>query len=346
MSKKTITIIIPAYNEEKTIASCINSCLIQTRKADQIIVVNDGSTDNTSQILELYEGFITVVTNEVATGNKSRAQEIGIEATTSEIFVATDGDTILDPHFLKQIEKDFIDDPKTAAVAGYIKSTKHNYLTSARELDYVVGQDLYKYAQSCINFIVIIPGCAGAFRTSLFRDGTINLEHDTLTEDLDFTYKIHAAGLPIKFNMNAIAYTQDPHTLSSYINQIKRWYSGGWQNFRKHFGIMKYKPNAALFLSLNYIEGLIFSLLFFVLPVINIYLFLYFFAFYFFIGAVIGLYAAIRRRRIDLFLYSPVSSMLRIMHAWLFLEQFFMEIILKKNNMVWFHPERRMSSTQ
>lgn len=341
MSKVTIAILIPAHNEEKMIASCVSSCLAQTRPADQIIVVNDGSTDGTAKILASFGDRITVITTEKATGNKSRAQEIGIKAITADVFVATDGDTILDEHFLEHIEYEFTMYPQTASVAGYVQSMKGNYLTAAREIDYVFGQDLYKYAQACIGYVFVIPGCAGAFKTQLFRDGTICFDHDTLTEDLDFTFKLHMAGLSIRFNPNAISYTQDPWTMNSYINQMRRWYAGGWQSFRKHFKIMFRQPNAALILSLNYIEGLVFSFLMFVTLFVNVYVFVNLFFLYFAIGTVVGAYAAVRRRRFDLLLYSPVGTFLRMLHAYLFLEQFCIEIILDHKNMVWFHPERR-----
>jgi cellulose synthase/poly-beta-1,6-N-acetylglucosamine synthase-like glycosyltransferase len=345
MAKPTIAILIPAHNEEKMIASCVWSCLTQTRPANQIIVVNDGSTDGTRDILARYGDRITVVTTEVATGNKSKAQEIGIKHITTDIFIATDGDTVLDEHFLEHIEREFIEHPEVGAVAGYVQSMKGNYLTAAREIDYVFGQDLYKYAQACIGYVFVIAGCAGAFKTSLFRDGTIHFDHDTLTEDLDFTYTLHEAGIPIRFNMNAVAYTQDPHTLSSYVNQMRRWYAGGWQAFLKHWRIMLREPNAALLLSLNYIEGLVFSFLFFVTLFINTYIFFKLFLLYFVIGTVIGAYAAIRRKRIDLLLYSPVGTFLRALHAYLFLEQFFIEVVLDRKNMIWFHPERRVKTT-
>lgn len=341
MTRPTITILIPAHNEEKMIASCVDSCLLQTRAADQIIVVNDGSTDHTGAILSRYGDGITVITNNTATGNKSRAQEIGIKHITTDIFIATDGDTVLDEHFVENIEREFVEHPETAAVAGYVQSMKGNYLTAAREIDYVFGQDLFKYAQACIGYIFVISGCAGAFRTQLFRDGTIHFDHDTLTEDLDFTYTLHEAGLPIRFNPNAISYTQDPHTLSSYINQMRRWYAGGWQAFKKHYKIMFRQPNAALILSLNYIEGLVFSFLLFVTLFVNPYIFVQLFLLYFVIGAFIGAYAALRRKRIDLFLYSPFATLLRVVHAYLYLEQFCIEIVLDHKNMVWFHPERR-----
>jgi N-acetylglucosaminyltransferase len=139
----TIAILVPAYNEEQMIRSCLDSCLNQTRPADQIIVVNDGSTDRTGAILASYGSKITVLTNHTPTGNKSLAQEIGIAAVTSTIFIATDGDTILDKNFVAEVEKSFRENESISAFAGQVQSTAFNYLTAIREIDYVIGQDIY-----------------------------------------------------------------------------------------------------------------------------------------------------------------------------------------------------------
>ena len=202
-----ITILIPCHNEEKSIAKCVDSCLNQTRSADQIFVINDGSNDGSDKILTRYGDKIEVLTIPFATGNKSRAQEKGLQHVTGDILVTTDGDTILDKDFLKHIEKDFLD-PNVKAVGGYVKSIKYNWLTACRALDYAVGQNIDKVAQDYIDYMFVIPGAAGAFRTEVFK--TLGFDHDTLTEDLDFTYKLHKFGHKIKYDKKAICYTTDP----------------------------------------------------------------------------------------------------------------------------------------
>lgn len=338
----TFSILIPAHNEEKMISSCVDSCLAQTRKPDEIIVINDGSTDRTAEILRSYGNQITVISIDKATGNKSKAQEIGVRYVTTDILIATDGDTILDKDFVKHIEAEFEADRDTAVVMGYVQSTQHNILTALREIDYTIGQDLYKRAQQYIGFILVIPGCAGAFQTKLFRNGAITFDHDTLTEDLDFSYKINQLGLPIKFNHKAKVYTQDPPTLHSYINQMRRWYGGGWQNLKKHYPIIMSNPKASLVLSTMYLEGLAFSAIILITPFINILLFLKLMVAYIAIGIVLSTYAAIIKKRLDLFLVSPLFSFLPLINSFILMEQFFKEIILNQKNMTWFHPERAL----
>lgn len=334
-----ISLIIPCHNEEMSIYKCVESCLNQTRRPDQILVVNDGSTDRSGEILALFGDAIEVLTIPVATGNKSHAQERGLAHVKGDIFIATDGDTVLHPEFVKYIEEDFANDEKVVAVGGYVKSLKYNWLTACRELDYIVGQDLYKVAQAHINALFVIPGCAGAFKTEIFKQH-IHFDHDTLTEDLDFTYKLHEQYFKIAYDKRAIAYTQDPATLPQYINQMRRWYCGGWQNLKKHYRIFG-KPNNSLQLALTYAEGLIFSVALFLLFFINIRFFQLLILPYLAFMLFLGIYGWITRRRPDLFYYSPLYMILIFVHAAIFLEQFWKEIILNRTNLSWFHPERR-----
>lgn len=346
MSEKnrlTFSILIPAHNEEKMISSCVKSCLAQTRRPDEIIVINDGSTDKTAEILRGYGNQITVISIDKATGNKSKAQEIGVKYVNTDIVIATDGDTILDKKFVEYIEEEFEHDREIAVVMGYVQSTRHNTLTALREIDYTIGQDLYKRAQQYLDFILVIPGCAGAFKTELFRNGVITFDHDTLTEDLDFSYKINQLGLPVRFNHKAKVYTQDPPTLHSYINQMRRWYGGGWQNLKKHFPIIVDNPKAGLILSTTYLEGIVLGSLIIITPFINIFLFFKLLTSFVIVGIILGLYASIRKERLELFLVSPLFSVLALINSYILIEQFIKEIIMNKKDMTWFHPERAVN---
>lgn len=332
-----ISILIPCYNEEITIEKCVFSCLNQTRPADEIIVVDDSSTDKTPEILKRFGNKIKVVRTSKNTGNKSYTQEYGLRFVTGDVFVATDGDTMLKNDFIELVEKD-LNDKSVSAVAGYVKSLKYNWITACRALDYAISQNIDKLAQDYLNFIFVIPGAAGAFRTELFRK-KIKFSHDTLTEDLDFTYTLHKLGYRIKYNRQAICYTQDPSTLRAYINQMRRWFGGGWQNLSKHFGIPQ-KPGMAMELSFIYVEGLVYSFLMFLLPIINLYITMYLLLIYCAIVFLLTIFGAIKEKRPDFLLALPCYVFLKYVNAWIFLEQFFKEIILRRKNLLWFKPER------
>jgi cellulose synthase/poly-beta-1,6-N-acetylglucosamine synthase-like glycosyltransferase len=300
-------------------------------------VINDCSTDNTAKILQKFEGKIKAIRTPKNTGNKSRAQEFGLGFVQGDIFIATDGDTLLDKNFVKRIEEDF-SDPSVVAVGGYIKSLKYNWLTACRAFEYSIGQNLHKLAQSYINYMFVIPGAAGAFRTQVFREN-ITFDHDTLTEDLDFTYRFHKKGLKIKYDREAVVFTQDPANLKSYINQMRRWYGGGWQNLRKHLKIAA-NPAKALELSLVYIEGVVFSILLFALPLIDIRFLVYFFISSAVVLIPFTIFAAFKEKRPELILVFIPYLLLVFVNAAVFLEQLFKEIILRKKNLTWFHPDR------
>ncbi len=336
-SKMRITILIPAHNEEKSIAACVSSCLNQSRPADEIVVVNNGTTDGSTKILESFGKKITLL-NTPALGNKSYAQEYGLNHVTGDVFIATDGDTILGHDFVKHIEEDF-QDTSITAVAGYVRSMKYNWLTACRAFEYAVGQNLHKLAQHHLNYLFVIPGAAGAFRTKDFFKH-VKFEHDTLTEDLDFTYRLHKKGLRVFYDRRLIVFTQDPMTLYAYVNQMRRWFGGGWQCLMKHWSLAVSQPKIALELSLMYLEGLVFSLLFFLLPLFSFRFFGAFIISYMTVAILFAIFAAWREKRWELLLVPIPYLLLVTINSYIFLEQMVKEVILHRKNLYWFKPER------
>jgi len=333
-----ISILIPCHNEEQSIAACVQSCLDQSRRPDEILVVNDGSTDRTAEILASFGDKIRVITIPVATGNKSHAQERGLKFVKGDVFIATDGDTVLDKDFVKYVEEDF-QDPTVTAVGGYVRSVRHNWLTACRAFEYAVGQNLHKLAQHHLDFLFVIPGAAGAFRTQDFFKH-ITFEHDTLTEDLDFTYRFHKKNLRIVYDRRVVVFTQDPQTLHSYINQMRRWFGGGWQCLMKHRKLATERPKVALELSLMYMEGIAFSVLLFVLPFLSLTFFSAFLISYFFLACAFAVFAAWKEKRWELLLIPIPYLLLVIINSYIFLEQMVKEVFLGKKNLSWFQPER------
>lgn len=333
-----ISLLIPCHNEETAIRKSIASWLAQTRPADQIIVVDDSSTDGTMEILKEFKDHITIVRTPQNLGNKSYAQEFGLPFVKGEIFISTDADTLLKEDFIERVEKDF-DDPSVIAVAGYVKSLRNNWLTRHRAFEYSIGQNFHKVAQSYVNFMPVIPGAAGAFRTDVFRK-LLTFDHDTITEDLDFTYKLHKNGLHIHYDRQAVVFTQDPATLHCYINQMRRWFGGGWQNLLKHYNVTA-RPMAALELSLMYVEGIAFSLLMFLVPLFNVRSALVLFSFYLVVIFMLSIFASIKERRWDLLLTPFPYIFILYVTAYIFLEQFILEIICRRKHLKWFSPLRQ-----
>ena len=265
-----VSILIPAYNEEKTIRKTVLSCLSQTRAADEIVVVDDGSSDRTADLVEMLTHAhpeLRLVRLPENTGNKSRAQEQGLAYVTGDIIVTADADTLLDARFVERILPHF-EDPETTAVAGYVKSIENNWLTASREIDYAIGQDVYKRAQAFIGFVFVVPGCAAAFRADTLKH-ELRFDHDTVAEDLDFTFQLHSLGRKVAFEPEAIVYTQDPPNLPSYVRQMLRWYGGNWENFRKHYRLSFKSPAASFEFASQFGDCLFFSVLLFAMPFVN-----------------------------------------------------------------------------
>ncbi len=338
-----ISLLVPCYNEEKSLEASIQSCLKQTRSFDEIIFVDDCSKDKTPEILEKYRKKYPKIFHSKRTpkntGNKSSAQEFGLKFVTGDIMVTTDGDTLMDEKFVDEIEKSFNQDARVVAVAGYVKSLPYNWLTLCRAFDYAVGQNIHKLAQDYMNYIFVMPGAASAFKTEIFRKH-ITFDHDTVCEDLDFTYRMHKKFFKITYNQKAIVYTQDPANLKSYINQMRRWFGGGWQNLIKHYGIISTRPVRAFELSLIYSEGIIFSVLIFLLPLINLYFELWLLLGYFIVALGFAAWAAWKEKRPALMLAPFPYSILMFVNSYIYLEQFVIEVVLKRKNLVWFKPDR------
>lgn len=333
-----ITIIIPCHNEERSIRATVESCLAQTRPADEIVIVNDGSTDTTAEILASFGDKISVINIAVATGNKSHAQEHGLKYISGDVFITTDGDTILDKDFVKYIEQDFRN-PNITAVAGYVRSRPYNWLTACRAYEYAVGQNLHKLAQQHLRYLFIIPGAAGAFRANKFFKH-ITFEHDTLTEDLDFTYRLHRQNLKVHYDRRLVVFTQDPTTLSGYANQMRRWYAGGWQCLLKHKDLTWKRPRIAFEITLMYLEGILFSVLLFTIPFLSLRYFLYFLVSYMIVAVCFAIFAAIAEKRKDMLLIPIPYLLLVFINSYVFLEQMFRVVFLRDKKLYWFKPQR------
>ncbi len=334
-----ISLLVPCYNEEKSLEASLQATLKQTRPFDELIFVDDSSKDGTPDILRRYESQITHVKTPRNTGNKSSAQEYGLTFVTGDIIVTTDADTLLDPHFAEEIEKSFLQSSRVVAVAGYVRSLSYNWLTLCRAFEYTIGQNIHKLAQHHMDYIFVMPGAASAFRTDIFRNH-ITFDHDTITEDLDFTYKIHRKKFKIVFNQKAISYTQDPADLGDYINQMRRWFGGGWQNLLKHYTIIPTTPIRAFELSLIYAEGIIFSCILFIIPLLNLWLACWLWLSYIAVAFLFSIWAAWREKRPALMLVPIPYMVLLYVNAYIYLEQFVKEIILRRKNLIWFKPDR------
>ncbi|OLB89455.1 MAG: hypothetical protein AUH25_06825 [Thaumarchaeota archaeon 13_1_40CM_38_12] len=227
-----ISVIVPAYNEDKVIERTIQG-LVETKYPEkEVIVVDDGSTDKTLQIINKYKKQIKALHKE--NGGKASAINFGLAYATGEIIVIVDADTIVGAESLIHLAKGFSLDKEVAAVAGNIKvRNRKNWLTWCQALEYVAGIQIARRALDVFGTISVVPGALGAFRRNVLEE--IGSYHkDTLVEDFDVTLKILKTKLVISGSTKATAYTEAPESLRNLYRQRKRWYGGNIQVFMRH----------------------------------------------------------------------------------------------------------------
>ncbi|MBY0097289.1 glycosyltransferase [Mesobacillus maritimus] len=233
-----VSVIIPAYNEEKVVEKTVHSILKSDYPNFEVIVVDDGSTDNTSGVVAKAfseEPRVRLITK--VNGGKSSAINQGSVESDGEVIIILDADTSIAPNAISLLA-DYFADERVAAVSGNVKiGNVRNLLTLWQHVEYVTGFNLEKRAFDQINSITVVPGAIGAWRKSAIAEVGY-FEEDTLAEDTDITLKLLRKGYRITFEPNAYAYTEAPENLNSFIKQRFRWSYGILQCLWKHRGAM------------------------------------------------------------------------------------------------------------
>lgn len=232
--KPFVSVIIPAFNEELVVEKTLESLLASTYPFFEIIVVDDGSSDRTCEVVRnrfAFDNRISLFTKE--NGGKSEALNFGLRYARGEIIVALDADTLFAPQTIGALAHRFYD-PSVAAVAGNAKvGNRINLLTCLQALEYITSQNLDRRAFASLNCITVVPGAVGAWRRELVeRVG--GFSSDTLAEDQDLTLKLRRLGYKISYEENAIAWTEAPDNLRALAKQRFRWSFGTLQCMWKH----------------------------------------------------------------------------------------------------------------
>ena len=235
-----ISIIIPAYNEGLNLKTSVESLLQLNYPNYELIIVNDGSKDNTKEVGEklvgMREGKNSIVKVSLINkpnGGKAKALNAGIQYSDADFVLCMDGDSVLTPDTLKVAISHF-EDPDVGAVAGNVKiANRKHWLTDLQALEYVEGLNLARSAQGHVRMVNIIPGPIGVFRKEALRDVGFYAS-DTFAEDADMTLKILAVGWKVNYEPNAQALTEAPVKLMQLLKQRYRWTRGILQAIRKH----------------------------------------------------------------------------------------------------------------
>jgi peptidoglycan-N-acetylglucosamine deacetylase len=234
----SVTVLIPAHNEESVIVQTVTSVLASDVKDLRIIVVDDGSTDSTGALLdEHFENDPRVQIVHQVNRGKSAALGHALSKADTEIIVTIDADTEIEPDAIGKLLRHF-SDPKTGAVAGNVKvGNRSRWLTRWQALEYITSQNMEKRAFDLLNCITVVPGALGAWRKKAIEDAG-GITADTVAEDADLTIAIRRLGWRISYDEEAIAWTEAPETPGALIRQRFRWTFGTLQSFWKHSGTL------------------------------------------------------------------------------------------------------------
>jgi len=229
-----VSVIIAAYNEEKVIERTVDSILRSGYSNMEILVVDDGSKDGTLEVLRRRfadQPLVTILTQ--PNGGKSAALNNGIRHAKYEILIAVDADTLFRAGSIESLARHFVD-PKVGAVSGNARvGNKRNWITRFQSIEYIYGFNLDRRALDYLNAITVVPGAVGAWRKQLVLECGGFL-HDTLAEDTDLTLAIRRLGYVIRYEQDAIAYTEAPEDTRGLAKQRFRWVFGTLQAVWKH----------------------------------------------------------------------------------------------------------------
>lgn len=221
-----VSVVVPAYNESKVIENCMRSVLLSNHSNLELIVVDDGSTDDTvlkAHACAFEDDRVRVIS--LRNGGKGRALNHGIEVSSGEVVLLVDADGVFEPELVDHMLAAF-DGPQVGAVCGDDRPVNLDRVqTRFLSLISHVGTGLVRRALSLMGCLPIVSGNVGGFRRSVLHEvGKLN--EDTVGEDLELTWRVQRAGYKVRFEPRAIVYAESPSTLRALWKQRTRWNRG------------------------------------------------------------------------------------------------------------------------
>ncbi len=232
-----VSVIVAAYNEERTIAMTV-AALGRSRGVDlQIVVVDDGSTDATARVVAALDDPRVELVVRPHEG-KAAALAAGLSRCTRELVVTIDADTEVEPDTIHALVAPLAD-PSVGAVSGNLRvRSPRKLLGGAQHLEYVVGNAFERRTLDLLRVQVTVPGAAGAYRRRAIEP-LGGFASATVAEDTDLTLALAAAGWDVRFAPGAVARTATPRTVRALWRQRSRWSFGIAQSLWRHRSMAK-----------------------------------------------------------------------------------------------------------
>ncbi|HEY5805826.1 MAG TPA: bifunctional polysaccharide deacetylase/glycosyltransferase family 2 protein [Candidatus Saccharimonadales bacterium] len=229
-----VSVIVPAYNEAAVLEKSVRSVLASRYKNFEILIVDDGSRDNTLQVAKkLASKYPKVKVLHQRNQGKSAALNNGVKHAMGEILICIDADTVFTRSTIWRLTRHFYD-ARVGGVAGYVRvGNIRNLLTRWQAAEYITSIALERNAQAFLGAITVVPGACGAWRREAIQ-AVAGFSGSTLAEDCDIALSVHQAGYAIVQDTTAMSYTECPLTLKDLAKQRFRWLFGNIQSHWKH----------------------------------------------------------------------------------------------------------------
>lgn len=258
-----VTVAIPAYNEQKTLRPTVESVLsLEYPKGKiEIIIINDGSKDNTQKIAEQIikenpSSNIKLINKE--NSGKGAALNSALKIARGEFFACLDADSFVDSKTLKKMLKLYENEDQNLAIVTPAMKVKKpdTFFQKIQQLEYLISLFMARL-MSYLDCIYVAPGPFSLYNTGIIKKIGGFDEH-TLTEDQEIAYRVQKNHYKIKQCYNGYVYTIAPKNLRSLYKQRNRWFKGGFLNLLQYkklmwnkeygdFGIMQMNINMSLF---------------------------------------------------------------------------------------------------
>jgi cellulose synthase/poly-beta-1,6-N-acetylglucosamine synthase-like glycosyltransferase len=268
----SVAIIIPAYNEEKTVRASVESVLALDYPKDQlsVVVVNDGSTDGTARALSAYRSNPRVTVLEKRNGGKHTALNLGIEKTNAELMGCLDADSFASPEALKEIVAHFDHARIGAVTASLSVNAPRSALERMQQAEYLLGI-VFRHVLATLNGLYVTPGPLTLYRTQVFKEiGNFRSAH--ATEDMEMALRMQRGGWHIENAPRGRVYTTAPKTIHGLVKQRTRWTTGFLRNgfdYRELFGNPAHGVLGLMVLPLS-VVAIVASIALFAFTIVNI----------------------------------------------------------------------------
>jgi cellulose synthase/poly-beta-1,6-N-acetylglucosamine synthase-like glycosyltransferase/peptidoglycan/xylan/chitin deacetylase (PgdA/CDA1 family) len=227
-----VSVVVPAYNEATGIEQAVRSLAASDYPEFEVLVVDDGSTDGTGELVDAM-GLPRVRVIREPNRGKAEALNTAIAAAKHELIAAVDADTVFEPETLGALVRPFADE-RVGAVAGNTKvGNRNSVLGRFQHIDYVTGFNLDRRLYDVLGCMPTVPGAVGAFRKSALME-VGGFSSDTLAEDTDVTIALGRLGWKVVYAEGARGFTETPGSLGGLWRQRYRWSFGTMQSVWKH----------------------------------------------------------------------------------------------------------------